>query len=432
MAAQSAFKTRLIKHDDGMWEIRGGGGCLALMGLPFFTVGLFMLLGASGVLGLQFDESNISGRVVLFIMGLIFTSIGGSMMFGRRRLIIDRSQGMVIDTFSIIAPLWRREARLAEIAKIAVTKHVGDHNSITYPITFAGSSLAKPISVTSANDYFEARKMTEDLAKFLSLPIEDATSGAVVVRKVEQLDETVRDRVRHMGEPVPVPSAPAILKSRIEPGSEGLIIDIPASWGLAGWIQLAVPFIFIIFFFEFFIPFGAFAKLPKILTFVLPAIGLVIFGLIALNTARSVRRSTRVIVNRGILRVEQMFYVGRKHNEIPVDQIEELVIVGRPNLLASVVQQTNVQGQPPPPGLTDQPTDPVIPNRESERVMQQALATGRLPDGRPLPGYIQTLARWAPSAGIVARSDNAEVRFGEGLAEEELTYLHARVINAMV
>ena len=44
----------------GRLEIREGGGCLALFGLPFFATGIFMVLASLGVVTMRSDGETVT------------------------------------------------------------------------------------------------------------------------------------------------------------------------------------------------------------------------------------------------------------------------------------------------------------------------------------------------------------------------------------
>ena len=49
------------------------------------------------------------------------------------------------------------------------------------------------------------------------------------------------------------------------------------------------------------------------------------------------------------------------------------------------------------------------------------------PAGPVLSFFLSAMMKTAPGPCIMARSDRKTVRFGAGLAEEELLYIHARL-----
>jgi hypothetical protein len=76
-------------------QIRQGGGCLAIFGLPFFGAGVFMLLASLGIVSMS-NEGDAPGPVALPLMGLLFTAVGGVLCFGRAWTLVDGTRREVI------------------------------------------------------------------------------------------------------------------------------------------------------------------------------------------------------------------------------------------------------------------------------------------------------------------------------------------------
>jgi hypothetical protein len=113
---------------------------------------------------------------------------------------------------------------------------------------------------------------------------------------------------------------------------------------------------------------------------------------------------TVVTVNGAVLRVEQRGGGKTAVQEIPVDELEDLVLP----TTRSIIEETELPGyrQHPVPGDTGTP---------------------RMPDGRPVPKSLLALIRLAGSPGITARSDKTTLSFGQGLPEAELVYLYSLI-----
>jgi hypothetical protein len=67
----------------GRLQIREGGGALTLFGLPFFAVGVFLLLSTAGLVTVDRDDPISTPAMVL--LGTMFTIVGAILSFGRRR-----------------------------------------------------------------------------------------------------------------------------------------------------------------------------------------------------------------------------------------------------------------------------------------------------------------------------------------------------------
>src|ERR1700730_17092937 len=101
-------------------ELREGGGCISLFGLPFCIAGVVMTLGGFGVLPMRNgSEAPWWGGPVLAVMGLVFLAVGGALGCGRRWTIFDAGEKRVIRQWvvvipTLVLPIRRTERSLSE------------------------------------------------------------------------------------------------------------------------------------------------------------------------------------------------------------------------------------------------------------------------------------------------------------------------------
>ncbi len=389
--------------DPDVIERKSGGGCLALFGTPFFLAGLFVFLIGLGLVPTM-AEGELPGMTVATIVGLVFMVIGGVLIFGRSGLIIDRRENRVVQWQKLFVPLRRTVRPLDSFDGVLLDRRQSKKTTF-YPVQLkTGGDTAGAITVESPQDYRQARQSAETIARFVGKPLEDRSSGKPVIRDPDQLNESLRDRVRRLGEeqgffpPQPIP-----MKTRVEQTVDGVALSIPHPLvGSGRLFRLVVTLVIA--------GVAAFAILPGL--FSLPAppliryliIGFVVLFSVVLPILAALRSSagtSRVTVTRALLRVEEGFGDKKRAIEIPADELEELEYVDRRGALKEV----DVPGA---------------------RKLKDFGYTGtpRLSDGRPVPKILLTLARLVASQGITARSDRVVVTFGQGLPDDELAYLH--------
>ena len=86
---------------------------MAAFGLPFFAAGIFMILCVAGVIPISnASEMPRWGWVAMVFMGLAFTAVGGTLVFGRAWTTLDVTRRLVIKQWGLLIPL--REHRLAD------------------------------------------------------------------------------------------------------------------------------------------------------------------------------------------------------------------------------------------------------------------------------------------------------------------------------
>lgn len=223
-----ACEMPLPEADPDLFETKSGGGCLSLFGLPFLLIGLGAV--AASVAGAIGDSS---GLPLLFGVpfGLIFATVGGSLVFGRAGLRIDRKAGTIEKWWGLLKPMRSKRYALAEVDCVGLFRELRRSKNSTYtvfPVRIALASGAK-VDVSAGQVRNKARAEAEALAKFARRPLEDHSEGATTRRGYEELDLSIRDRFRAGSLPGDIPEVPKGLVSRIQFDGARLEIEIPPS-----------------------------------------------------------------------------------------------------------------------------------------------------------------------------------------------------------
>ena len=253
--------------------------------------------------------------------------------------------------------------------------------------------------------------MAEELSSFLDKPLEDSSAAKKVVREPGRLDEPLRDRIRRTGEDVrSLPSMPQAMQVKILETADGVTLELPVrSSALFRMAALVFSFFMASVVGCIFIP--AISQLPfepstrfgmSLFVMALIILGPILTGL-KLFRMQSGQR-TLVTVNRAVIRVEALAGGKTAMQEIPIDELEDLI----PPTTRTLIEETDIPGHTrrPDPGDTGTP---------------------RMPDGRPVSGFLMSLLKLAGSPGITARSDKRTLTFGQGIPEAELVYIHGLI-----
>jgi hypothetical protein len=396
-----AKKSSFTYKDQATLEINSGGGCLAIFGLPFLLVGLFVMQLPLGIIPVKGSPGTLpSIFVVLF--GAVFAAVGAVLVFGRSGIILDRSRGHLIQWYGLLVPMKRKEYLLDAIRQVEMNFSSGDSDSpATWPVKLSGESIAKPISVLQPTSFTEARQMAEELARFLRKPLVDTSTGETITRDPEHLDESYRDRLRRTGEAVSVlPPEPPNMRSKVERTGDGFVIHIPSNTkrGLH-YIPVLASLIFAGIVLLFFMRVIHNVPLIFIVLFVIagPALSAL------LRVHRLNNEFEKITVTKTFLRVEALKEGKSKTTEIPVSELEDFVAPSMREVMNTIEM----------PGM--------------KKVQLGDTGTPRLPDGRPVPRFLLSLIKMVSSKGIIARSDKAVVEFAKGLDEAEVAYLFALI-----
>ncbi len=401
------------KNPDVM-EKTSGGGCLALFGAPFFLAGLFVALTGLGILGPKGGDGLVVSLVPGFI-GLLFMGVGGILILGRSGWIVDRSQGRIVEWQGLVVPLRRVVHPLDRFAGVRLEGR-SDEGSMLWTVQLTGAEAVKEITLERTGDEARSRQTAESLARFLHKPLEELAQGRRLVREPDRLDESFSDRVRRLKEETGrIPPPPLAMRTRVEPSPEGgVILTIPGkATGLRGMLPLAASVVFA--------GIAAFVFLPGLLDLPAPPIihlifagFIVLFAILlpilraVLGIVRMARGKTVITATRVFLRLEDNKGGKGKTVEIPAEKLEDLVYLDRKSALKGI----EVSGVKKLPDFGD-------------------TGSPRLPDGRPVPKILLSLARMIPTQGITARSDKATMTFGAGLPDAELAYLHALIVKTL-
>ena len=408
-AAAGSGRRPFFYRDAGTLEFRSGGGCLTLFGLPFLLAGLFVMQFPLGLIPLEERPEGPLVSALVILLGSVFALVGAILVFGRAGLVLDRGRGWITQWYGLLVPMKRVEYLLDSIRQVEMDFSRGDSDSAdTWPVKLSGEGIPKPIAVAQPAKFAEARRIAEELARFLHKPLVDRSTGEKVTRDAGHLDESWRDRVgRTQGHAAPMPPQPPGMRSRVERTAEGCIFHIPGPplvW--YHFIPVLFPIVFAGFVAWFFLPALLAVPIPDwIRYFFLGFVGLFLIAAPVVSSLLSLLRLKnqfeRVTVTKAFLRVEALKQGKRSTVEIPVDEMEDLVAPTAKSLMDSVEV----------PGM--------------KKVPLGETGTPRMPDGRPVPRFLLTVMKMAGSRGITARSDRAVVEFAAGLDEAETAYLFA-------
>jgi len=316
--------------EDNRLEIKSGGGFLMLFGLPFFCSGIFIIV--MGLMGKM--NSSSGGPASLFFIipfGLVFASVGGGVMFGRRGRIIDGDNRQVTAWWGLLVPLKKTDYSFNEFQFVSVCKEVrrSEKSSYTcYPVRIESSDDS--VTVEEPRVYHKSRQLAEEVAKLMGLPMQDSTSGESVVRDAEHLDESFRERVQRTGENLDIPDQPDGCRVACHPEGDALVLDLPPpGTGLIHYLMLGSSLLGVIVVCVFFLP--HFVSAPPPTNYIFMGFIGVFFILgpvlsIGLKINREAMRRDRITVSARGLFLERTFLIGSKTHEMPAEELEELEI----------------------------------------------------------------------------------------------------------
>ena len=352
-------------------EYREGGGCLSLFGLPFLVGAAFGLYGAF-VGGWKTKSGAPAGLIPPLIFCTLFGAAGLVFTLGRAGTVFDKTSGIATKWWGILwFPLWSKTFQLTDVRCVAVSherrKNKNSSYSV-YPVRLRGNS-GDVLHLTEPRDDLEARRLAEEIAQFLNLPVRDSSLGETVTRSPEELQESLRDKLLRTNQEVSITAPPASAKSTVSAEGNRVIFNIPPQPQAVG-CQAGCTLVMLAIFGTIVASILGPAKVSTgLVVGVVAAIAVVA---IAVQIVVAMNTRWEVSADRDGLRVTTIGPVRRHVEEMSAAELEELRVAGR--------------------------------------------------NGDPSSNL---------RAGLLAISDRKKLRFAEGLSRDELGWMRTLIMKAL-
>lgn len=398
----------------GRLEVREGGGCLAIFGLPFLAAGIFMMLICAGVVRLQGGESAPWFMMpVLLFMGLAFTLVGGTLVFGRSWTTLSSGDRTVVMQMGLLAPMSTKTHRVDDYNGVMVEFIRGDSDSADqYPVSLRARG-GQNLRLFSSNNYAVARERATAIAALFDFEIEDSSTGRPIRLSAAQANLSFqhRQRIEHQRDEIIV--RPASMRSDVSDSNGVITIVIPAvrvhpALYLFFLIPIAVPVVL----FEPFVRFFQQSQTPDVVAWIFLGFLVTLFGVLPAHTAlnaflKSRRGRTTITASTAGVRIEE-----RR--------------VWRTRTLASLAAADILD--------VDHPSDPMLVSSRDTAAEVQARRPSMAspPVGAGTERALRLLRRLSKTGGVVIKTRQGLTTFAEGLDDREVRYLHYVVRRALV
>ncbi len=229
---------------DDILELKSGGGCLSLFGLPFFLAGVFLLLATIQIV--PFSNANEMpwwSWLILGFMGIAFSAVGAALVFGRSWISLNRRTGSVTIARGLMLPIWTTTYSMGDYQSLELRLQTGDSASAdSYTLWLIGGD--KELKLYSNIDYGSAITEGTKLSEFCSLSLVDKTSDHPQI--LSSSHEAVSESSEQTG--IRKPLRPMFLTCLVEENTDELVISAPAKSNLIGvLIQLGFALAIILF-----------------------------------------------------------------------------------------------------------------------------------------------------------------------------------------
>jgi hypothetical protein len=349
MASHAPLHSTVRRPSPDRLEIREGGGCLSLFGLPFLAAGVVLLLAGLGAIPVR-NGDGWAGPVMA-AMGLAFVAVGGWLVLWRTRTTLDATRRQVTRARGLVVPRTFEERRLDGLAAVRLGFTAGGSDgSDTYPVTLSGPGSSPMVKLLDSPDWERSRRLAEEAAVLLGLPLEDASTGATTRTAAGQLGRPLGERLRAEELP-PEPPRPLEARCRVERAGGALRVRIPdreLRWtmllpaafaaGVAGWF---LPVLFQ-FFDQTRTPVGVQRAFGAFLAFLL-------VGLPLLETVRGVGAAlwghTLLELSRDGLRLTERHALRRRTTSIALADLLDLDVGRGPGSLPGPRRSADLPGR---------------------------------------------------------------------------------------
>ena len=157
-----------VRSSEHLLEMKSGGGCVSLFGLPFFFAGLFMILISTGVIPLSNgDDVPFWGMLIIACMGLIFSAVGGALVFARQWHTIDRRQMRLWISRGLMKPMRSSYYDLRDFEEVRIRYVKGDSDTADrYPLVLISTKGIPELELCTATSYGQARSQAILIGEF--------------------------------------------------------------------------------------------------------------------------------------------------------------------------------------------------------------------------------------------------------------------------
>jgi hypothetical protein len=350
----------------------------------------------------------------LVLLAVLFTLVGAVLSFGRSITAIDVGQHVVTKQWRVLLPVRVWTYQLGDYSTVTLAFVRGDSDSADkYPIGLKGNSVA-PLPLCSPTQYAEAHQCAAAVARHLGLDIEDTSTDHPSRVTASEADAALQDRLRGATISAPAPARPSVMASDVSDTGGSVRISIPmpplhplaaigglfpgaVAIGMLGWLGFLssprplalIEWIFVVLIFA---GFG-----------VLPAASVVARWL------RSRVGRTIVTVSTEELRVQERgIFRTRTVAVFQAPEILDLDYSSKESVILSARRSA-----------------------EAETSTMRQIPSSASTAGPSMDWVFAALGRFLKGKGIVVKTRKGLTTFGEGLADDEIQYLHAIVRRAL-
>ena len=182
--------------------------CMAF-GLAFLAVGLpflfvFLTVPQRGYWATPDNAAILVGVLVLLVL------LGAILVCVRVGVVVDRQQRTITTWWGLLVPFHKTEHPFSQAHFVTISREerlAPRRRYEVFPVRLEGAGT-DAVTIHEPLDHDKARRLAEDVAKFVHLGMRDRSSGQEVAREAGALDQSLQQRLRRAGKSRPLPVQP--------------------------------------------------------------------------------------------------------------------------------------------------------------------------------------------------------------------------------
>jgi hypothetical protein len=199
-----------------------------LFGWGFLGVGLLIAILLLAIRPWPIDIGEIA------VLAGVPVFLGAVLMCVRSGVVVDRQRCVLTTWWGMLVPFaYGTERSFSKSHDVTLSydvRHGLKYSTYAvYPVTLE-SPGTDAIAIHEPDTYDKARRLAEELAKFLRVGIRDRSEGDEVVREAGALDLSLRERMKRTGRSAPLPAQPPGARAILNYGASRspTTIEIPS------------------------------------------------------------------------------------------------------------------------------------------------------------------------------------------------------------
>ncbi|MDD4310395.1 MAG: hypothetical protein PHO32_08450 [Candidatus Cloacimonetes bacterium] len=395
------FNGKFALNRHGKIEMSKGGGCMGCFGLPFFVAGLFVLL--IGVRIIPVSNANELPWWAWFVtagMGLVFTAVGGGLIFGRSWVTLDKQAGKIWMAWGLLKPMKGTSYNLSDYVSVLLNFIAGDSDTADSFAVALKSRTGGELSLCGNPNFALAHEQAMLVSHYLELPLVDRSSDHhIITNPKEEPDITMQQH--------PEPEISTIVRdsnwrSEVQFSRGAVQIRIPGPrFSPYSLLEIVIPLAIAYFVGSRFLPFFTSSHTPLGVQFVFICFAVLFFVVLPVSSALKRYKLSHSYTTTLTADVDGLTL--KQKGEVP----KKGIFIARDNVIGldfstseSVIRLSTIDTTPYSKGrkLTNAPY-PQVPN------------------------WLYRLQRFTKGKGVIIKSKSGIYALGAGLADAEIEYL---------